>query len=65
MNPPLHTDGAAAQLCQRPPLQWARIISIQFQGIDGHDLDQFRDWSRQVVVYPSQYQSGKLVYPLQ
>jgi len=42
-----------------------RIICIQFQGIDGHDLDQFKDWSRQVVVYPSQYQSGKLVYPLQ
>jgi branched-chain amino acid transport system substrate-binding protein len=42
-----------------------RIICIQFQGIDGHDLDQFRDWSRQVVVYPAQYQSGKLNYPLQ
>ena len=42
-----------------------RIICIQFQGIDGHDLDQFKDWSRQVVVYPAQYQSGKLNYPLQ
>src|SRR6478672_10408177 len=30
-----------------------RIICIQFQGITGGDLDQFRDWSRQTVVYPS------------
>ena len=42
-----------------------RIICVQFQGITGGDLEQFKDWSRQVVVYPSQYQSGKLVYPLQ
>jgi branched-chain amino acid transport system substrate-binding protein len=41
-----------------------RIICIQFQGIDGHDLDQFKNWSRQVVVYPDKYKSGKLVYPL-
>ena len=41
-----------------------RIICIQFQGITGNDLDQFKDWSRQVVVYPAQYKSGKLVYPL-
>jgi branched-chain amino acid transport system substrate-binding protein len=41
-----------------------RIICIQFQGITGHDLDQFKDWSHQVVVYPPQYKSGQLVYPL-
>jgi branched-chain amino acid transport system substrate-binding protein len=47
--------------------EWAtpRILCIQFQGISGHDLDQFKDWSRQVVVYPPQYKSGKLVYPLE
>jgi len=42
-----------------------RIICIQFHDITGHDLDQFRDWSHQVVVYPPQYQSGKLTYPLE
>jgi branched-chain amino acid transport system substrate-binding protein len=42
-----------------------RIICIQFQGISGGDLAQFQDWKRQVVVYPDQYKSGKLNYPLQ
>jgi branched-chain amino acid transport system substrate-binding protein len=47
--------------------EWAtpRIICIQFQGVTGHDLDQFKDWSHQTVVYPPQYKSGKLVYPLE
>ena len=42
-----------------------RIICIQFTGISGGDIAQFQDWSRQVVVYPPQYKSGKLVYPLE
>jgi branched-chain amino acid transport system substrate-binding protein len=42
-----------------------RIICIQFQGISGSDLGQFKDWSRQVVVYPPEYASGKLIYPFE
>jgi branched-chain amino acid transport system substrate-binding protein len=40
-----------------------RIICIQFQGITGGDIEQFKDWSRQVVVYPNEYKAGNLVYP--
>jgi branched-chain amino acid transport system substrate-binding protein len=48
-----------------PDGEWTkpRIICIQFQGINGTDLDQFKDWSRQVVVYPADYKSGNLLYP--
>lgn len=48
-----------------PDGEWKnpRIICIQFQGISGSGLDQFKDWSRQVVVYPREYKSGNLVYP--
>jgi len=45
--------------------QTPRIICIQFRGLTGHDLDQFKDWSHQVVIYPPQYKSGNLEYPLQ
>jgi branched-chain amino acid transport system substrate-binding protein len=50
-----------------PAGEWKkpRIICIQFQGISGNDLAQFKDWSRQVVVYPSEFTSGKLIYPFQ
>jgi branched-chain amino acid transport system substrate-binding protein len=40
-----------------------RIICIQFQGISGNDLAQFKDWTRQVVVYPNEFKSGNLIYP--
>lgn len=48
-----------------PGGEWAkpRIICLQFQGITGGGIEQFTDWSRQVVVYPNEYASGKLVYP--
>ena len=42
-----------------------RVICLQFQGITGGDLEQFKDWSRQVVVYPPEYAAGKLAYPFE
>jgi len=42
-----------------------RIICIQFQGISGNGLDQFKDWARQVVVYPHEYKAGNLIYPFE
>jgi branched-chain amino acid transport system substrate-binding protein len=45
--------------------EWTRprVLQVQFQGITGHDLDQFRDGSRQVVVAPQEVASGSLIYP--
>lgn len=40
-----------------------RVLQVQFQGIAGHDLEQFRDGSRQVVVAPHEMASGSLIYP--
>jgi len=47
--------------------EWAkpRIICLQFQGITGGDIEQFKDWSRQVVVYPNDFAAGKLIYPFE
>jgi len=45
--------------------EWAepRVLQVQFQGISGHDVGQFRNGSRQIVVSPSNFVSGKLSYP--
>jgi branched-chain amino acid transport system substrate-binding protein len=40
-----------------------RIICVQFQNIDGSGIEQFRDWTRQVVVYPPAYRTGDVIYP--
>jgi branched-chain amino acid transport system substrate-binding protein len=45
--------------------EWAesRIIFVQFRGIKGTDVEQFRDTSHQVVVAPAEYKSGDVIYP--
>jgi len=45
--------------------EWAepRVLQVQFQGISGHDVNQFRNGSRQIVVSPPNFVSGKLGYP--
>jgi branched-chain amino acid transport system substrate-binding protein len=37
-----------------------RVLMVQFQGVDGSGLDQFRKPGRQVVVSPADYKSGEL-----
>jgi branched-chain amino acid transport system substrate-binding protein len=45
--------------------EWAtaRLIVVQFQGVDGTGLDQFMTGHRQVIVHPPQYRDGELQYP--
>jgi branched-chain amino acid transport system substrate-binding protein len=45
--------------------EWAkgRTVTIQFQNIKGTDAEQFKQPGKQVVVYPDEFRSGKLIYP--
>src|SRR5262249_15637532 len=45
--------------------EWAypRVLQVQFQGIDGHGVDQFRNGSRQIVVSPPDFTSGGFRFP--
>lgn len=45
--------------------EWAhpRVLQVQFRDIAGHEADQFKDGSRQVVVSPSTLASGQLIFP--
>ena len=40
-----------------------RIIYAQFQNVSGNDIGQFKDMSRQIVVWPPELKTGDLVYP--
>jgi branched-chain amino acid transport system substrate-binding protein len=45
--------------------EWAeeRTIAVQFQHIKGNTVDDFRDLSTEVVLYPPQFKSGDVIYP--
>jgi branched-chain amino acid transport system substrate-binding protein len=48
-----------------PNGEWAksRALMIQFQGIKGNKVDQFRKPGKRVVLYPEEWKSGKVIYP--
>ncbi len=48
-----------------PDGEWtkSRVVFTQFQGLRGHSLDDFKDTTHEVVVWPDEYKSGKLIYP--
>jgi branched-chain amino acid transport system substrate-binding protein len=45
--------------------EWAveRTMAAQFQNIKGNTVEDFRDLSTEVVLYPPQYKSGDVIYP--
>jgi branched-chain amino acid transport system substrate-binding protein len=47
--------------------EWAksRQFFTQFQGVSGNDLNQFRDTTHQVIVWPAEYKTGNVIYPYQ
>ena len=44
-------------------LAQSRVLQVQFRNVKTNDLAQFKDISTQVVVAPTEYESGKLMYP--
>jgi branched-chain amino acid transport system substrate-binding protein len=45
--------------------EWAqqRMLLVQFQNIKSNRIDEFRDLSTEVILYPPQYKSGDIIYP--
>jgi branched-chain amino acid transport system substrate-binding protein len=45
--------------------EWAkpRLLMIQYQNIDGNNLDQYRTPGKAVILYPPEYKDGDLQHP--
>jgi branched-chain amino acid transport system substrate-binding protein len=45
--------------------EWAksRVFFTQFQHVTGNTIDQFKDTTHEVIVWPDQFKSGNLIYP--
>jgi branched-chain amino acid transport system substrate-binding protein len=48
-----------------PDGEWtkSRALFTQFQHVTKGDLDEFRDTTHEVIVWPDQYKSGDMIYP--
>lgn len=45
--------------------EWAksRVFFTQFQHVTGNSMDQFKDTTHEVIVWPNEYKTGSLIYP--
>jgi branched-chain amino acid transport system substrate-binding protein len=45
--------------------EWAedRMLLVQFQNVKSNSIDEFRNLSTEVILYPPQFKSGNLIYP--
>lgn len=45
--------------------EWSksRIVEVQWQGIKGSGLDQFKDTKTEVILDPPEYRTGKVIEP--
>ncbi|MFZ5780038.1 MAG: amino acid ABC transporter substrate-binding protein [Pseudomonadota bacterium] len=41
----------------------AQVMAVQFQGIKGNDVDQFKDPKTEVILWPAKYKTGNIIYP--
>jgi len=48
-----------------PEGEWAkeRMLTMQYQGIKGHDIKQFEQVGKQPILYPTELKTGDLKYP--
>jgi branched-chain amino acid transport system substrate-binding protein len=48
-----------------PNGEWAvpRVLEVQFHGVTGNGLDQFKNDSRQTILWPQKYATGAMIYP--
>jgi branched-chain amino acid transport system substrate-binding protein len=40
-----------------------RVLFVQYQGVEGNDVNQFRQVGKQVILYPPEFKSGTFKYP--
>jgi branched-chain amino acid transport system substrate-binding protein len=58
-------DTVVGKVTFAPNGDWAkpRLLYVQYQGIVGNDLEQFKRIGTQVIIEPQEFADGKLHYP--
>jgi branched-chain amino acid transport system substrate-binding protein len=59
----LHT--VVGDITYGPDGEWtkARVLVSQFQHVTGHDVGEWKELGKQVILWPPEYKSGNMIYP--
>ena len=58
-----HTIVGEVKFAANGEWEKSRILFVQYQGVTGNDIEQFRQPGRQVILYPEDLKSGTFRYP--
>ncbi|HEX4112132.1 MAG TPA: amino acid ABC transporter substrate-binding protein [Stellaceae bacterium] len=58
-----HTIVGDVKFADNGEWEKSRVLFVQYQGIDGSGIEQFKQPGKQVILYPPEFVSGKLQYP--
>ncbi len=58
-----HTIVGDVKFADNGEWEKGRVLFVQYQGVVGNDVNQFREVGKQVILYPPEFKSGKFVYP--
>ena len=60
---PFETIVGRVKFAENGEWEKSRILFVQYQGIEGTGLDQFKEPGKAVILYPPEFKSGKFLYP--
>ena len=58
-----HTIVGDVKFADNGEWEKSRVLFVQYQGIDGSGVEQFKQAGKQVILYPPEFVSGKLQSP--
>jgi branched-chain amino acid transport system substrate-binding protein len=58
-----HTVVGDVKFAENGEWEKSRLIFVQYQGVAGNDVDQFRKPGKAVILYPPELKSGEFRYP--
>jgi branched-chain amino acid transport system substrate-binding protein len=58
-----HTVVGDVKFAENGEWEKSRLIFVQYQGVAGNDIDQFRHPGKAVILYPPELKSGDFRYP--
>jgi branched-chain amino acid transport system substrate-binding protein len=58
-----HTIVGDVKFAENGEWEKSRILFVQYQGVTGSGLEQFKEAGRAVILYPPEFKSGKFQYP--
>jgi branched-chain amino acid transport system substrate-binding protein len=58
-----HTVVGEVKFAENGEWEKSRLIFVQYQGVAGNEIDQFRGPGRAIILYPPELKSGEFRYP--